>query len=873
MAGSTHQRPAGRRILPAIPVQNLSRYLAWYWPTIGLALTAVLAASATLLSFTPACNAWCDRQPFACSLVTNALVVLVVAGSSFYYLFGYRRNRLLRAYRDALRRQAGSPALAAAGDPAARSAQLHIAVRHVLRRDQIVTVVLTGYRGEGKSTALRRAAVLLTTTWRIPVLLDPSAPPGQLLTTLRDNVAELLAARVRTDTEFDAFWRLLLRCDRIVVLIDGLDEVPVRTAESRRRAIMSLINAARSFRIPIFATAEPDSLARIPVLLMPLPALSPRDVRDFLRQGSPDTDEGALKRVAANLPDELNSPFYLSLIAEQLSSGDITAPVAGMAGRVAVLHRWLERTKVEHRAIRRGGPDLIQALAVYALAATKESAQAGSDVESGAAYREIRLRTQQTGQLTPQLIEDGIALRLLDAGSSVERPRFRHSLIQAFLGAGLLAENPSLVPYLVEARANALVRTTILFAEVLEGSRQGACPVTVRGQVALAAARSTGAEKVELMSTLVTAFGTQVPQVINSLTGSLHDTPFDIAKRGIDAVDSLPGHLRTGSLWAICRGTPFSTRLEAALRLAESGACDERLLRQYDRSLSRLEAAIASGGQLRTWHYALALWLVPSAFEERRNAATTDLLARGIAVATSDLDPSNFEFSLSRGFKIAAWARRSAAIDPALLTFATKPVRHWFSRMNLMHAISLRLATEQRPRAHPAWPVLQRMRDDPHPLMREASRLAIGALEEGVDIERVVWFSESDAMSRSEVAYTDETWRLLGDVYLAWNLANLVRPRIRVSDDRTMMAELPPCISSSPTRSELFEGCSQDCGLRFCPYPFTRFTGQDRGDVSPYFCQVQVDVLTRIGRGRWQHDISRGRLREFWQQVEERINE
>jgi hypothetical protein len=232
-----------------------------------------------------------------------------------------------------------------------------------------------------------------------------------------------------------------------------------------------------------------------------------------------------------------------------------------------------------------------------------------------------------------------------------------------------------------------------------------------------------------------------------------------------------------------------------------------------------------------------------------------------------------FETSLCRGFKLAAWVHPDHPIDPALLDLLTARPRFWYSRISLVHALGIRLASpgtgaddEVRERALAA---VGRAVDDRHPLVAEAARLVLDGLDAGRPAGSFAWLAETD-MARSNSALDDRPQRLLGDVSLLLNLIYCAEPwpdplwRFLAEAD-----DLPDCIRHPAQREErMRHGCPSHCSFGLCPYPGPSRRGRGRGELSGLFCRTQADLVLRLRRAPWQDGGRRRPLAEFWEYAE-----
>lgn len=840
--------------------------IVWYLPIFGLAATFLLASLLVILSFSRKANDWCAEQALACSLSTNLIAVLVVAGVSFFWLFGYRRSRLLSEYRRQILGRVRQRWISDDTVPLSRQTTVRLAVSEVLQTQKIGTVVLRGDRGDGKTTVLTMAAVQLLKSWRIPIYLDAVPNLDDTLSSLRDSLSQVLASSLRTDAELDTFWRLLLRCDRVVILIDDIDEFDSVGNAVRLQTLERLVELTRRLRLPVLATAQNSALQRLPVSSIYLPKFSRLDVTRYLMARSPSSQMQNLESVTAELPEELMSPFYLQLIAERLELGDVTDFPPSLAGQVKLIHSWLEQMLARSNTVVSSPETLVRSLSCLALSMTYRGLSACEIDNIPSIYSRIQEFLDGAEQIQPAHVREGVELGLLDPECTLGRIVFAHSLVQAFLGALALKRKPSIVSTLAAYELSPLMNTTQIFGLSLERLEIDSRTRSISGTLALASMGRQGNDRVDLLTNIVLGTQNKHPQVVNLLVRSLPQaTSATTTKRAVSSLNVLPSAIRSGHLWTVCKNARYSIRMEAALSLARSGAATPSLLDEFAEIFDRVEAARDSGGHLHNWRYALPMWLLPSAVELDDSHYTNGLLGRALELCKRPLDPVNFEMSLSRGFKLAAWLRRDCLVSPAALSLLNEPPRFWLSRLNLIHALALRIATGADQRSIVRHALVKATRDS-HPFVREAAKICVTCIKSGGNVETAVWLHEADAISKPEVSYSDRTWRLLGDVYLHLNQITLADiPKATLWNEAT---RLPSCLGSGRTRTAIFEGCPTECDYGLCPYPFPSRASGDRGEISAYFCQVQRDVAQRIGPASWQGGIRTSSLTDYWRRAE-----
>ncbi len=270
----------------------------------------------------------------------------------------------------------------------------------------------------------------------------------------------------------------------------------------------------------------------------------------------------------------------------------------------------------------------------------------------------------------------------------------------------------------------------------------------------------------------------------------------------------------------------------------------------------------------------LALWFCPHLATVDPSGHGDDLYVRGLRLASrSDHNPLMFEISLARGFKLAAWASPDLPADERAIGLLRSGLRFWYSRVCLVHAVGIRLASAAGRQASSEAGLLESAESvleaaasgDPHPLVRETARITRDGLTAGSEAAAFCWLAESD-MGRSGYQLNDEAMRLLGDVSLLLNLVYCAEPW---SDHEWQLlgttSQLPACIRRPARRRQyMTTGCPRDCPLELCPYPSPSRRPRGRGELSAAFCQAQHDVAERLGPAPWHEGRSAQPQVDFW---------
>ncbi|MEV6976389.1 NACHT domain-containing protein [Kitasatospora sp. NPDC093806] len=306
-----------------------------------------------------------------------------------------------------------------------------------------------------------------------------------------------------------------------------------------------------------------------------------------------------------------------------------------------------------------------------------------------------------------------------------------------------------------------------------------------------------------------------------------------------------------------------------------------------------------------------------------------DRPANGHAEGPDPFGTRVLEVAMAHGFKHAANRRANSQIRKEAREFLAeqawemlKANRFWFTRLTLLHALTLWAlpedTTQERPEhGHGAAPADQVRRwlqlpdgEQDHPFVLAAERLAVRALETRHP-ERFLWIDEATVAAHvgSEAGphralRQDTYWiapsagwstldpaaqQLLADVILLISLTERAdRPRElfrRMEWDRDIPAALPPCLTHDrttidPTRTGApavstppGSLCADACDFKLCPYPLK--IPDLRVELSEVFCMHQHSLLRtwqwrawlqlRVRRrARWQRHTPIAGLRQFW---------
>lgn len=368
----------------------------------------------------------------------------------------------------------------------------------------------------------------------------------------------------------------------------------------------------------------------------------------------------------------------------------------------------------------------------------------------------------------------------------------------------------------------------------------------------------------------------------------------------------------------------------------------KRELRERERQLhdERQRETEEREAEEKKWRdNAMCAWLVPllvgSVTTHRHQDTPYTFLeswVRRVGVREQDGTPAldlTLEVALAQGFKYAANRRkRHPHARPEAREYLTeqardmlKRTRFWFTRLTLLHALTLwelpdGADTAPPERGHGSDPAEQLRQwlalpdgERQHPFVAAAAELCVCALE-SQQPERFLWIDEcgvaahvgSQTASHGE-ARKHQLWippstgwstlheraqQLLADVLLLLNLAergDWPNDRLRRLE-HTDRPDLPPCLTQDrgpldPSRtvvcaaaSQAGSTCRDDCAFQLCPYPSSGLD-RHRVELGQAFCRSQSTLLSRSRsffhpEARWQRGTKNGELRRFWDQMGQR---
>ena len=882
--------------------RQFRRLLRWNSVLFPLA-AAVVAGIATLLPMTHGGNEWCNNNAFSCSVSTNLLGVVLVAGFTSYWYYGFRRTLLLARHRrevlSRLRRE-GPPGNEIPAQGAVHDALIDMVLdRYRDWRSQPPVTVVAGLPGSGKSVFLAEVVQRLagSHSWYVPVPLDdvPGGGEQDILDAAQRQLDTILHDASINPGLIESLGRSLARSRRLMIVIDDIDRIgPALSSYERGIVVARLMSSAQQLDVPLLATARSGSVESIAGSVIELPPPSADFLHQRLEQASGIPAE-LKRRLVPALTGLLATPSMVDRVtgvARRDGERLTTALRCSEANADLVVWRFLlEACQVPGAVLTADGLELV---AFVLLITGQREIQIGAGPE----WQDALRLGGQVGVVLPAHHAglDEIAAYVhggfLDADSSPVGLQFPSPDVQAVLAGQFLARQPDsvggLTPQLGAAASARMAVAAALRLDNAGGSvRVHSCLLAaLDGSMPLPAAAHAAGLSLAIAYPPAGWDGARMDELARRLALVLADrvTASNGPAVGVaglrDAVQALAaaeGPERESHLLTALHSSSFQVRLSVALALIRRGTWGliESTVGTW---IAEAESPDRTGIQHQL---GLALWFCPYLATVDSSGRGDDLYRRGLRLAVrDDHNPLMFEISLARGFKIAAWGVPDLAVDGRAISLLQLGLRFWYSRVCLVHAIGIRLASEAGKQATAeaslrglAEDVIDAVaRTDPHPLVREAARITRDGLASGAEMTTFCWLAESD-MGRSNYQLNDDAMRLLGDVSLLLNLVYCAEPW---SEHEWRLlgttSQLPACIRRPAHRQQyMTSGCPRDCALGLCPYPSPSRRPRGRGELSAAFCQAQHDVAERLGPAPWHEGRSAQPQVDFWLFAEQHL--
>jgi len=787
--------------------------------------------------------------------------------------------------------------------------------------------ILVGGTGSGKTTVLLAVASHLAAEhYIVPIVFSLRDESNDLADNDFTELAfkrfkDLVDPYVKAEAEADKLWRWMCKRGRIVVLADDLDRsTQVKDEDPYRTRVRLALDRARRRKLPLVVTTRPSGL---PPDLRELPI----DLSDYQLEGTADAAKHVMRRagqsgdsarglVERNIEkgDLLENAFYLALLIRLLRVGMLKEPPD--SGRHSVRLQLLDRDRERLRG--EGTLDEQE---------QQRRAEALRGIEDLAAAWLVPTEELEVDQRWQRAVSDGERFDLL-ALDDRRQPQFKHEVLHAYYASRAMARGASWEDKLDLRQSGARVQLALVLTAAGGGNAgfcARACELLLADAEGLNAdqrlLRAAGAAELAKAGSF---YGADLA-IAEACLGAKADAG-PVAKRAaLEQLETVGGARAVEALWEFAHDADYGTRWTAVERLVRR--CSARTshggeeirppveVEAYDVLDPKIEAALAEAAPLLEapeqmpvddWDRPIVLlkqlaWMLPSL---RTGAKDPELcgrievhleeLLRLERVATSP--QYGLEASIAQGFKAEAWLFPDALLDPDAddAEEMLGRARFWYSQLNLVHALALRMAkdrsqtsaslrkvvttVQQRERERKrGWKDGAAVTADLHPMVRYAAKLCEDTLggkaadDEAAKkrlrrMKRVVWKDEGVVVSRRPRKLDRAAAQLVGDITVLLNLNETgdLEKRRKFAEEVT----LPGCLQGSRRRRELQDGCAEDCDFGFCPFHPARDQPSAHREISRAFCRDQGrHARVRTARG-WGARVTRRSLPEFWRRLE-----
>jgi hypothetical protein len=871
----------------------------------------------------------CESRPVGCGLATNVVVTVFALAIAYFLLFGWKFERALHSYRKSVRGGVASMIGGAgphfAANRTVRGAACRRLAKHMSKGRGPVLLVVSGGDGAGKTTYLAALADDLARHRWMPVPISVAHRENvDLKQCAKERFMRTIESSVDSEGSADAIWRRLRSTHRLVILVDGLDQCEEfdtsshTTRERLSEAVTEVLQAGISL---VLITVNDELLAdsdRFQPIREHLDLLDRSDARRFLRErlgqnGDARRLEDHLEAALEALEDPVEglraAPFHLSRLAdleeatakhESTRNGLRELPSNADAARTTLLQLYVRGIEA--------GAVAPHALALHAADSWRNDSRRGEAIAVTTKLASLMFQRRALSLPLDELashseaIEDALTLELLHEKHG--RLEFPSDAFRAyFIAEHFRTEDPTELTaaweMLQETPERPLSRhdrhgldALVMWYVMQTGMR--AEQVYDDCVSLLSLAPPGGALRPGLLGTIARIIAARgsiqslVDEVVaqaGKATGPVEE--MKMLMQGLALVD----RRETWQLlfrfavdrdyaveWAAARALARGGRSALAATAAEMWTvvdAAEQIEDPAELSRTRSDIGYAVGS---------LAWIIPSLRDG--TTATEKLYARTERLClSSGMTPLRGELSLVHGLKLAITDRpdRDDAADTAerLLT-RPEPLAFWHARLDLVQALAIHGWT-RRVRARHLRKLLKRVeREESHPLVLAAMRLAMDGLKHVEDGPTLgvaedspwsyVWTDDAEAVGTRGPA--GEVSRLAADVVLLTNLVYGLPEHERDGRGPELAAQnaLPRCLAGSMNRSELRTECC--CEQRLCGKDREHPATARRAPFSESFCRRQARLASEHGAPRWvtRNPIRRWRAKPglvvFWEEME-----
>lgn len=785
-------------------------------------------------------------------------------------------------------------------------------------------LIVVGSTGSGKTTLLLAlSAYLAKEHLVVPIVLSlrdrvNDLQENDFAKLAVERFGELVNPYIKTEAEADKLWRWMCKRNRLVILADDLDRSSqVNGQDPYRTQIRLALDAARRRNLPLVVTTRPSGLppdlSEIPIDLSAVGLRGRKRAAEYvLRRAGRVGDSKAGELVESNIEqgDLLENAFYLTLLARLLRVGLLDEPAGG--GRHAVRLGLLsaDRARICGEGVlnkrdsdqREKALSDLEHLAVASLVPADES---GFDSRW---LSEVR-HGEQFGLLS------------LDGRG---RPQFKHEVLHAYYASRAIVGGAAWKERLKQKPTGARMQLTLVLAAAGGAGPdfcREACNRLLDEVEGLASdqhlLRATGAAELAKAGGFFDLDGEIAGRCLQKKAGAS-----SVVKRAaLEQLEKLGGSGAVDALWGYAQDDDYGTRwaaVECLVRRCSKkvGSGGEAIREPFKTDAytiidSKIVRALAEARELlelpkdrrlddsdrRIVLLKQLAWMLPSL---RTSAKDPDLHSR-IDGHLQELllleregvtSQRGLEASVAQGFKADALSRPEAPPDPYAMKMLRERAVFWYSQLNLVHALALRMARDPDCDADSLTSIIEEVRRrervrigalngsggngnaDLHPMLLYAAKLCkkelkgTGGEERLERMKEVVWRDEGTVVSARPRRLKRPAAQLVGELTVLLNLNETGSPeQRRVFGEGTT---LPHCLHGSRRRREFQQGCHDDCGFDLCPFEPARDEPSAHRELSRAFCRDQrLKASFRIAKG-WGSGAIPFTLAEFWSRLESR---
>jgi hypothetical protein len=875
----------------------------------------------------------------------GSAVVFGVAGA--LYFAGWTRRRatrgILKLGREKPAEIFDAPSLSRRTEIVGRQGLIEQIATDLKKSFRAGPVIVVGETGVGKTSLLLGLARYFAERGVVPVgvSLRGLAEPD-LIETARTRFVDQVDPYVRSSEEAERLWRSLCLRGQLVILADDLDAAQLDApGDHQRSATRTALSRARDRGLPLVVTSRREGVPAIfekSVIELEDLALDDEEAARYVlqqagRPGDPKKTEQVAALIRAGLLRE--NPFYLAIAADLIAEHELPEPLpAGThATRVALLEKYREGLVAEGRIA--ADPRLPSSVRETALRQLETLAALHLVSDRDELRNRARLKPPSNAWLALDVGERLGLVEIVDAAGTF---RFRHHVLHAYLAsravraAGqrrlrpsnrlrdeLIALEPSSpvvqLALILASAATSRARDVREMCERLLSAAKKLPDDAVDEQLAIVAAAIEAARAADYR---------ELDAVLAEMCVAVRPPASRLAKlAAVRQLADLPTETVGSALWAYAGDDDYGVRWAAANALVSAGPEAYLALAEtcFEPIFRRAEVLVRAETQIDDWEEPVAslktiAWILPALCTASKRAAGHEQTAQAAQAALARLlalegtivrdgaprwpkpitQQRGFESSIAQGFKVDALKHPDKPIDSDAFELLERAA-FWYSRVNLVQAISLRAraadrsgqkrarkrikAHKKRRRSRGAeasalpWAQAGREPKREHPFVRAAAKLALGGLNDRASTQdekgnAFVWDDEGVVVSRRPERLHRDASQLVGDISVLLNMNEAGDEAQRQQFGTRDI--LPHCFSGSRNRGEIFgmtgEICEEGCAFKLCPYRPVSGRKSAHRELSRAFCRHQRTTARRRTARRWGSHVGRAALHEFWEKLE-----